>query len=119
MKAITIVGRLTKDSEVRQNDRGGFVSFSVAVDDGWGENKGVMFFDVSYNRTQVAQYLTKGTQVAVTGDLKIREYNGKTFLGVRPSEVKLLGGRSAEPVKYTEHQAPAPTADLDDEIPFS
>lgn len=43
MKAITIVGRLTKDSEVRQNDKGGFVTFSVAVDDGWGENKGVMF----------------------------------------------------------------------------
>jgi single-strand DNA-binding protein len=118
MKAITIVGRLTKDSEVRQNDRGGFVSFSVAVDDGWGENKGVMFFDVSYNRTQVAQYLTKGTQVAVTGDLKTREYNGKTFLGVRPSEVKLLGGRSAEPVRHTEHQAPQSNNIHDDEIPF-
>jgi len=118
MKAITIVGRLTKDSEVRQNDKGGFVTFSVAVDDGWGENKGVMFFDVSYNRTQVAQYLTKGTQVAVTGDLKTREYNGKTFLGVRPSEVKLLGGRSAEPVRHTEHQAPAPNSNVDDEIPF-
>jgi single-strand DNA-binding protein len=77
-----------------------------------------MIFDVSYNRTQVAQYLTKGTQVAVTGDLKTREYNGKTFLGVRPSEVKLLGGRSAEPVKYTDHQAPAPNSDVDDEIPF-
>lgn len=118
MKAITIVGRLTKDSEIRENEKGGFVSFSVAVDDGWGDNKGVMFFDVSHNRPQLSQYLTKGTQVAVTGDLKAREYNGKTYLGVRPSEVKLLGGRSAEPVRYTDHQAPAPTADEDDEIPF-
>jgi hypothetical protein len=54
----------------------------------------------------------------VTGDLKTREYNGKTFLGVRPSEVKLLGGRSVEPVRHTEHQAPQSNNIHDDEIPF-
>ena len=54
MKAITIVGRLTKDGEVQQNEKGEFVRFSVAVDDGYGMNKGTMFFDVTYNRTQIA-----------------------------------------------------------------
>lgn len=117
MKAITIIGRLTKDSEVQENERGGFVRFSVAVDDGYGADKGTLFFDVNYNRTQIAQYLTKGTQVAVTGELKTREYNGKTYLSVRPNDVKLLGGkRDAQPQR--DYQAPATQA-LDDEIPFN
>ena len=116
MKAITIVGRLTKDSEVQENERGGFVKFSVAVDDGYGQDKGTMFFDVNYNRTQIAQYLTKGTTVAVTGELKAREYNGKTYLSVRPNDVKLLGGGKREPVQHTEWQAPQ--REFNDEIPF-
>lgn len=116
MKAITIIGRLTRDSKVQENERGGFVSFSVAVDDGYGQDKGTVFFDVNYNRKQLAQYLTKGQQVAVTGELKTREYNGKTYLSVRPNDVKLLGAPKREPVKHTEWQAPQ--SDFSDEIPF-
>lgn len=118
MKAITIVGRLTKDSEVQQNDKGGFVRFSVAVDDGYGQDKGTMFFDVNYNRTQISQYLLKGTSVAVSGELKAREYNGKTYLSVRPSEVKLLGGGKRASVQHNEHDAPQRNAFFDDEILF-
>lgn len=118
MKAITIVGRLTKDGEVQENERGGFVRFSVAVDDGYGQDKGTIFFDVNYNRIQIAQYLLKGTTVAVTGELKTREYNGKTYLSVRPSEVKLLGGGKREAVQHTEWQAPEPKRDFNDEISF-
>ena len=117
MKAITIVGRLTKDGEVQQNERGEFVRFSVAVDDGYGVNKSTMFFDVTYNRAQIAQYLTKGTNVAVTGELKAREHNGKTYLSVRPNDVKLLGGGKREPVYHQEHEAPQRNA-FNDEIPF-
>lgn len=116
MKAITIVGRLTKDGEIQQNERGEFVRFSVAVDDGYGVNKSTMFFDVNYNRAQIAQYLTKGTNVAVTGELKAREHNGKTYLSVRPNDVKLLGGGKREPVQHTEWQAPQ--REFNDEIPF-
>jgi single-strand DNA-binding protein len=116
MKAITIIGRVTKDGEVQQTEKGGFVKFSVAVDDGFGDKKSTVFFDVAYYRPQIAQYLTKGTTVGVTGELKTREYNGKTYLSVRPSDVKLLGGNKREPARYTEHQAPA--NDLNDEIPW-
>ena len=113
MKSITIIGRLTKDCEVHQNERGGFVKFSVAVDDGYGDDKGTIYFDVNYNRTQVAPYLTKGTQVAVDGELKTREYNGKTYLSVRPTELKLLGGK-----RDTQRDHQASSTQLEDEIPF-
>jgi single-strand DNA-binding protein len=120
MKAITIIGRLTKDGEVQQAERGEFVKFSVAVDDGYGDKKSTVFFDVAYFRAQIAPYLKKGTTVGVTGELKTREYNGKTYLSVRPSDVKLLGGkRSSEETSSGQGDYNSGNAgDMDDEIPF-
>ena len=123
MKVCTIIGRLTKDSQIQENERGGFLKFSVAVDDGYGANKGTIYFDVDYNRTQIAQYLKKGTQVGVSGELKTREYNGRTYISIRANEVKLMGGGSSrQQVQHTEHERMAEGAnlsnELSDEIPF-
>ena len=132
MKVITIIGRLTKECEVRKNDRGEFATFSVAVDDGYGDNKGTIYFGVNYFRTQLAQYLTKGTQVGVTGEFKTREYEGKTYLSVNASEVKLLGNPNKNKSEYQPQtnnfaegqkiESPSQTenalAEFDDEIPF-
>ena len=129
MKVCTIIGRVTKDSEIQQNERGGFLKFSVAVDDGYGENKGTIFFDVDYSRKgfdKLPQYLKKGKEVGVSGDLKTREYNGKTYLSIRANNVKLIGGgQQRQQVSHTEHE-PQRMAEgqvlneqaMDDEIPF-
>jgi len=126
MKVCTIIGRVTKDSQIQENERGGFLKFSVAVDDGYGENKGTIFFDVDYHRTGIAQYVTKGKQVGVSGELKTREYNGKTYLSIRANDVKLIGGgQQRQEVMHTEHE-PQRAAEgqmftenqLDDKIPF-
>jgi single-strand DNA-binding protein len=125
MKVCTIIGRVTKDSQIQENERGGFLKFSVAVDDGYGASKGTIFFDVDYNRTGIAQYVTKGKQVGVSGELKTREYNGKTYLSIRANDVKLIGGQQRQQVMHTEHE-PQRAAEgqtftenqLDDEIPF-
>lgn len=120
MKVCTIIGRVTKDSQIQENERGGFLKFSVAVDDGYGANKGTIFFDVDYNRTGIAQYVTKGTQVGVSGELKTREYNGKTYISIRANDVKLLGGGKREQQgSFQQHnQASAPADDFGDQIPF-
>ena len=143
MKVITIIGRLTKECEVRKNDRGEFATFSVAVDDGYGDNKGTIYFGVNYWRTQLAQYLGKGTQVGVTGEFKTREYEGKTYMSINATEVKLLGNSNKNQSQGTMNvpQAAAKVAekekaryaegekievdysrdadlDLNDEIPF-
>ena len=104
MKVCTIIGRVTKDSQIQENERGGFLKFSVAVDDGYGASKGTIFFDVDYNRTGIAQYVTKGKQVGVSGELKTREYNGKTYLSIRANDVKLIGGQQRQQVMHTEHE---------------
>lgn len=128
MKSITIAGRTGKDGELRRTQNGDPVlSFSVAVDDGWGDNKRTLWFDVSVwgkRADSLSTLITKGTALAVTGDLSTREHNGKTYLTVRANEVTLLGGNSqrqqSDNVRSNASRVHQPLEDepLDDEIPF-
>jgi len=127
MKVITIFGRLTKDCEVRQTDTGKFVTFSVAVNEGYKENQTAIFFDVAYNREGIAPYLTKGKQVTVHGDFKTSVYNDKTYLKIQAYKVELGSTIEGAPKTVAEvsdqnnRMAEGQTVeakDFDDEIPF-
>lgn len=98
MKSITIAGRLTKDATTREAGSDKVTGFSVAVDDRSGKEKGTIFFDCSMwgkRGETLAQYLTKGSSVTVSGDLGTREYEGKTYLTVRVNDVTLQGGKAS------------------------
>lgn len=123
MKSITVAGGITRDAEIRQTGNGKSVTgFSVAVDDGWGDNKRTLYFDCGLwgqRGERLAQYLTKGTKVAVTGDFTTREHDGKTYLKINASDVTFLGGGQRD----TGHSgAPAPSGPpsggMDDDLPF-
>lgn len=78
MNKVIIVGRLTRDPEVRYTQTGKAVaSFSVAVDTGYGENKRADFIPVVVwdKLAEVCgNNLTKGRRVLVEGRLQIRDY---------------------------------------------
>jgi single-strand DNA-binding protein len=78
MNKVIIVGRLTRDYEVRYTQTGKAVaSFSVAVDTGFGENKRSDFIPVVVweKLAEVCgNNLTKGRRVLVEGRLQIRDY---------------------------------------------
>lgn len=121
MKSICIAGRLGKDAELRRTQGGDAVlSFPVAVDDGYGENKTTMWFDCSVwgkRGEALGKHLRKGTAVAVSGDLSKREHDGKTYLTVRVNDVTMQGGKSeASAGRQERDEAPAP--DDEDSIPF-
>ena len=134
MKAITIAGRLGKDAETRNTQAGDQVTgFTVAVDEGFGDKKRTLWFDCSFwgkRGAAVAQYLTKGSSVTVSGELSTREYEGKTYLTVRAHDLTLQGGNSQSGQRDSGqsqqggsggYSAP-PTGgvpDMDDEIPFA
>ena len=130
MKNISIAGGIGKDAEVRTTQGGDNVTgFSVAVDDRRGSEKSTIWFDVSIwgkRGDALAQYLTKGTRVAVAGELGTREHNGKTYLTVKADQVTLLGGgqRSDDSGYGAARQEPAQSqgyggGDMpDDEIPW-
>lgn len=126
MKNLTIAGRLTKNAETRDVGSDRVTSFSVAVDDRQGKEKGTLFFDASLwgkRGDSLAPHLTKGSSVTVSGDLGTREHNGKTYLTIRVGDVTLQGGKPAAG-GGGENQERAQTGtrtaayDFDDFVPF-
>lgn len=121
MKQITIAGRLGRDAELRSTSAGPVLGFSVAVDDGRGQDKRTLWFDCTIwgkRGEALAQHLTKGTSVTATGDFSTREHNGKTYLQCRVDNVTMQGGGQRQTSRDPqEHEGSGP--DFDSEIPFA
>lgn len=91
---ITIMGRLTRDPELRRTSSGTAVtSFTVAVDRDFGSQDGQKetdFIDcVAWRQTGefVSKYFTKGRMAVVSGRLQIRSWNDKDGNKRRTAEV--------------------------------
>lgn len=81
LNRIILIGRLTKDPELRYTNSGTPVcSFTLAVDSGFGDNKRTDFINIvvwSKQGENCSQYLSKGKLAAVEGRLQIRNYDDK------------------------------------------
>jgi single-strand DNA-binding protein len=127
MNNLTVAGQLGKDAEVRFLPNGDPVAnFSVA--DSQGKDKDTIWWNCQLfgkRAESLAQYLTKGQSVTITGNVSQRKYTDKNGVekistDVRVNDIALQGGRkeSAAP------QAPKPKPqgggfdDMDDSIPF-
>jgi len=127
MRTVCVSGTVGRDSEVRQVGDGDVCSFSVAVDDGFGDNKKTIWFDVARwgkGAAGLAKVLVKGSRVAVSGDLSTKESNGKTYLQVRANSVTILstpdGGkrRESDGSRGSSQRSAANMGDyLDDDLP--
>ena len=92
---ITIMGRLTRDPELRRTGSGVAVaSFTVAVDRDFGGRDGgekeTDFIDcVAWRQTGefVSKYFTKGSMIVVSGRLQIRSWTDKDGNKRRTAEV--------------------------------
>jgi single-strand DNA-binding protein len=126
MNIFSFTGNLGKDC--RMGAAGGSVvcNFNVAVKSGWGDKAQTLWIDCALwgkqAESKLPEYLLKGQQVAVSGELGSREHEGKTYLTCRVNSVDLVGGKSDAPV---EQSTPAPTQatkppvdDFDGDIPF-
>ncbi len=91
MNKIILIGRLTKDSELRYSPTGmAVVKNSIAVDDGFGEKKKTDFFNiVCFGKTAeaTAQYTEKGSKVSIVGKLKTNSYEKD---GVKVNNVEII-----------------------------
>jgi single-strand DNA-binding protein len=77
---ITIMGRLTKDVELRRTNTGTAVaSFTLAVDRDFGEKETDFIDVVAWRQTAefVSKYFSKGRMAVVSGRLQIRKWNDK------------------------------------------
>lgn len=139
MNSVVLIGRLVRDPELKHTPSGEAVcEFRLAVDR-CGDKKddgtwGAGFFDVSVWGRQAescGQYLAKGRQCAVSGNLRFHEWEDKNGGGkrskidVRAGQVQFLGGgKSEDEDGQTSMARPAasePSGDFDgadDDIPF-
>lgn len=127
MKSLTITGRLGKDSVLRRTNNGDPVlGFSVAVDNGFGQNKTTMWFDCSLwgkRGENLAQYLLKGTKITAIGEFDMREHNSKTYPTVNVQTIDFDNPQTSSRQQSDEQQSmyqsdSRSSHDLDDDIPF-
>ena len=129
MNNITIAGQLGKDAEVKFLSNGDPVaSFSVA--DSQGKDKPTIWWNCSLfgkRAESLAQYLTKGQSVTVSGNVTEREWTDKEGIkrkqhDIRVGDVALQGGKREESAAPRPSARPAPRApdfsDIDQDIPF-
>ena len=123
---IVIMGRLTRDPELRRTGTGiAVASFSVAVDRDFGNResgeKETDFIDcVAWRQTGefVSKYFTKGSMIVVSGRLQIRSWNDKDGNKRRTAEVvadNVYFGeskRSSEGSGYTGNSYSAPASNF-------
>lgn len=125
MNVSTFVGRIGRDAEMRTTQSGkSLARWSIAVDQRRGGEKTTLWVECALfgqRGESLCQYLTKGTTVAVTGEINVRTYESeggpKASLQLTVRDVTLLGGGQRQ-----ERQEPASKPvkdDLDSEdIPF-
>src|SRR5207237_503056 len=97
MNTISVIGRLTKDPELRHLPSGTeLCSLRIAVDRAGmkqdDDSIGAGFFDVTlWGKTAevAAQYLAKGKQVGITGELRWREWQSED--GTKRQAVEING----------------------------
>ena len=104
MNKVILCGNLTKDMDVKiikgktkKSDDVIVGRFTLAVNEGYGENKKATFIPVTiFNKTveNLEEYLIKGTKVNVVGRLDINnvetEEGFKTYVSVISNEIQLL-----------------------------
>jgi single-strand DNA-binding protein len=126
-----IAGRITKNAEIRSIEGGKeVVSFSVVVNDSYKAKgsglitKTATFFDCGYwLGTNIAQYLTKGTIVQLSGSVSAKAWKddeGKIRAGLNfhVDKIKLLGGGKKEDETVTEPPTENEPPTAVDDLPF-
>ena len=126
MNNVFLIGRLAREFELRYSQAGKAVAnTAIAVESGFGDNKRTDFINlVAFGKLAevVAQNLTKGSQVAITGELRINSYedkqgNKKRAEQVVVSNVKFLDKKGKQQEQEVKGQEVSED-ELPDELPF-
>jgi len=106
MNVLSVTGNLGQDCNKGNAGGTAVLNFSVAIKSGYGDKEQTNWLDCALwgkqAESKLSDYLVKGQQVAVSGELGTRAHEGKTYLTLRVNSIDLVGGQSASPA------APAP-----------
>lgn len=102
------IGRITNNLELRttSNDKS-VCQFTIAIDDGYGDNKKTDFIDCVVWNTRaenLCKYCTKGTKVAVEGKIETDVYE-KDNKKIKTTKVLVNNITFVESIKKEEQKA--------------
>ena len=123
MRKVTLIGRLADNAAVKPGKDGKqFITFRMACDAGYGDNKNTEWIDCTYGRAGLAEYLTKGSMIYAEGEFSHRSYTGKDgqqhqVMTMRVNDLTLLVSHRSTP-DTAQSPAPASGAAGGDEFPF-
>ncbi len=123
---MVLIGRITKDAVIKKlKDERQVVNFSIAINDYYkpkGAADGVTlttFYNCSYwISPKIAQRLTKGSLVEISGRIYINAYTGldgeaKASLNCHVNSITVH-----QHIKVNGEQTKAPKAEVTDDLPF-
>lgn len=115
----SVIGRMTRDLDERAFAYTGNgkarLNFSIAVNDGYGDNQYTSYFDVVvWGKTaeNIKPYLGKGKQICINGRLRQDRWDGNdgakhSRVVIVAETVQLLGGRDNGAGSGGNYQQPA------------
>ncbi len=132
LNLLTITGRIGRDAEYRDFATGGGVlSFSVATNSGYGDKEKTLWLraNIFGKRAEgrLREFLVKGAEVALSGELSENEYTTKDTgelkksLEINVQNIEFIGGKpqQSRPAAPSNSGQPQIGDDhLDDGIPF-
>lgn len=127
------IGNLGKDPEMRYLPNGEpIANFSIACSETWKDKQGEKQEKTEWVRISafgklagiIGEYLTKGSQVFISGKMQTRKWTNKEGQDQYTTEIiandmKMLGGKPAEskPAQPAKQER-EPGIDLEEDIPF-
>lgn len=136
MNVLTIVGHLGRDARTNKVGGTSVANFSVAAKAGYGDREQTVWVDCALwgqrAEGRLVDYLKKGQQVCVSGEMGTREHEGKTYITMRVNDLTLCGSRDDSgyqskgnpPGQQSAQGAPKQSTGggfdpIDDDLPFA
>ena len=135
MNSVQLIGRLTRDPDVRYTDGGSTIArFSLAVDRRFKQEGGETadFINcIAFGKTAefIEKYIFKGTKIALNGRIQTGSYTNKDGVKIYTTDVVVENVEFAESKNNNAGNntfTPAPNGDfmsipdsIDEELPFS
>ena len=131
MNNFSFTGRLTQDAEMQATQKGlSILKFSVANNTGYGDKQKTNYINCSLfgkrAEGQLRNYLKKGQEVAVTGELNLNKYTRNdghegASLECNVNSVDMIGSKSTQSQQNQDNseKPQSMTSNTDDSyIPF-
>ena len=117
MNSVALMGRLTKDPEIRQGETKKVARYTLAVDRDGKKDEADFIACVAFDKgAEFAEnYLRKGMRIAVTGRIQTGNYTNKDGVKVYTTDVIVARQEFADSKKDAGEFVPMPDGE---ELPF-